>query len=122
MLDQDRRLPQRAALLEQTCALSDEGVEALRQGSRAVDRLEAGEHALVLLAGDRLEERLAVGEVLEDRALRDAGARGDALGGGAQLAVLEQREERVDERLPRALGADRPAVLRTGGLRAHRLS
>ena len=41
----------------------------------------------------RLEQRLAVAEVLEDRALGHPGALGHALRRGTQLALVEQREQ-----------------------------
>ena len=68
--------------LEQPRALGHEGLDPLRQRQRPSIGSSVGHDALVLLHRDRLEERLAVGEVLEDRALGDAGALGDPLGGG----------------------------------------
>ena len=55
-----------------------------------VDRPQGRHDPLVLAHCGRREERLAVAEVLEDRALRHTGALGHALRRGAQLALLEQ--------------------------------
>ena len=49
-------------------------LDPLAERQADVDRLERRHDPLVLLHGDGLEERLAVGEVLEDRALGHAGA------------------------------------------------
>ena len=87
-----------------------EGLDPLWQRQRHVDGVERGHDALVLLNRNGLVERLAVGEVLEQRALGDAGARGDPLGGRLDLPLVEEREQGIHERLPGALGADRTAV------------
>ena len=109
-LHQQRRTAHALDLLEHAAALGHERVDALAQRQRGVDRGQRRHHALVLLAGHRLEQRLAVGEVLEDRALRHPGALGDLRGRGPQLTPVEQREQRLDQRLTGALAAHGAAV------------
>ena len=98
---------------------ASEGLDPLFQRQRHVDRVERGHDALVLLNRNGLVERLAVGEVLEQRALGDAGAGGDPLGGRLDLPLVEEREQGIHERLPGALGADRTAVALPLGRRVH---
>ena len=114
MLDQQARAAHAADLLVEAGALLDELIDAVRQRQARVDRDQRRHDALVLLARDGLEQRLAIGEVLEDRALRHARARRDLRGGRPRLALVEQAEQRVHERLPGALGPDRAAVALLG--------
>ena len=106
--------------LEQAGALLDEGVDPLGQRERRRRSARAsGTMRSYCSTATASIERLAVGEVLEDRALGDAGPLGDPLGRRLELPLVEQREQRVDERLPGALGPDRPAVARALGRGLH---
>src|SRR5439155_18558654 len=69
-----------------------------RSGERRVDRADQGLDPLDLPGGRRREQRLEVLEVLVDRPDRDAGPLGDAGRGRRHVAILDQREERVDDR------------------------
>ena len=74
------------------------------------ERLPHGGEPLGLAGGDREEQRIAIGEVLEDRALGHPGPGGDGRGGRLDVAVLEKPDERVDHGGAGPLGASSSSV------------
>ena len=90
VLADQRGAPHPRHALEEARALGHERVEALLERQVHVDRAQRRHDPLVLAHGRGREERLAVAEMLEDRALGHTGALGHALGRGAQLALLEK--------------------------------
>ena len=91
-------------------------ISAMRSASPPVGEHvdEEVAHAAQLAGGGGRVERLDVVEDAEDRAQRHAGALGHLLGGGAQHALAEQVEQRVDGEVAAAVATGSPAV--DGGL------
>ena len=119
VLDQHTGAPHASDALVEARPLPGELLDALRQRQAGVDRHQRRHHALVLLARDGLEERLAIGEVLEHGALGHAGPGGDLGGRRLRLPFVQQAEQGLHQRLACALGPDGPAVALLGG-GAHR--
>ena len=76
-----------------------------------IERRRQRRDARLLALGGGGVQRLAVGEVLEDRAQRHAGARRDARHRRLRVACLEERQERLDDGRPRRRRSRQTAVL-----------
>src|SRR6185312_10686797 len=83
-----------------------------RIGQRPGQDLRRGRRAVVEVPGQQLgEDRVLVREVLVQRADRDAGALGDAVGGAGGVAVAgENVSSRGQDPLPGQLGTHLPRL------------
>ena len=99
-----------------SAALQHEQVEPLVERQIDGNRRAQLDDALSLADRGGMEERLQIAEVVVDQPKRDAGPLGDAVGRGLEVALLEQRKQRVDDRgtgARRTRGRDRRSAVRS---------
>jgi hypothetical protein len=110
-LDEERRPAHRGDKLEERTALLYQCLDPNSGGTALGQRPERGEHPLRLLLGSGLKQVFEVPEVVEDEAPRDTRPLGQALGGGLELSILKQGEERFDDRSAGASAPGAAAIL-----------